>query len=62
MCESCMKNQELSEEFTENGKLNVPKIVDRMQVMYTFIETVNTMNLYKVDEAYMQNLIESLRV
>lgn len=62
MCESVMKNDELKEEFTESGKLNVPKIVDRIQIMYTFIETVNTMNLYKVDEAYMQDLIESLRL
>lgn len=62
MCESVMKNDELKEEFTESGKLNVPKIVDRIQIMYTFIETVNTMNLYKVDETYMQDLIESLRL
>ena len=61
MCESVMKDDQLKEEFTEGAKLNIPKIVDRIETMYTFIETVNTMQLYPVDEEYMQNLIESLR-
>ena len=61
MCESVMKNPELQEEFAESGKPNTSKIVDRIRTMYTFIETVNTMQLYKIDEEYMQNLIESLR-
>ena len=56
-----MKDDQLKEEFTEGAKLNIPKIVDRIETMYTFIETVNTMQLYPVDEEYMQNLIESLR-
>lgn len=61
MCESVMKDDQLKEEFTEGAKLNIPKIVDRIETMYTFIETVNTMKLYPVDEEYMTNLIEGLR-
>lgn len=61
MSESVMKDFQLKEEFAEGAKLNVPKIVDRIETMYTFIETVNTMQLYPIDEAYMQNLIEGLR-
>jgi hypothetical protein len=61
MCESVLKHDNLKEEFCEGANLNIPKIVDRMQVMYTFIETVNTMQLYKIDEAYMQDLIDNLR-
>ena len=61
MSESVMKDPQLKEEFTEGAKLNVPKIVDRIETMYTFIETVNTMQLYPIDENYMQDLIENLR-
>ena len=61
MCESVMKDAQLKEEFTEGAKLNMGKIVDRIETMYTFIETVNTMGLYPVDEEYMQNLVNSLR-
>ena len=61
MCESVMKDDQLKEEFTEGAKLNIPKIAGRIETMYTFIETVNTMQLYPIDEEYMQNLIESLR-
>ena len=59
--ESALKDPDLREEFVEGAKLNVGKIVDRVKTMYTFIETVNTLQLYPVDKAYMNDLIESLR-
>lgn len=61
MCESVMHNDELKEEFTEYSNLNIGKIVDRVQLMYTFLETVSSLNLYKIDENYMMDLIESMR-
>lgn len=61
MCESVMKDDQLKEEFAEGAKLNIPKIIDRIETMYTFIESVNTMNLYDVNEEYMQSVIEGLR-
>lgn len=61
MCESVMKHDELKEEFTEGSKLNVEKIVDRVQLMYTFLEAVNSLKLYPIDETYMRDLIESMR-
>ena len=38
MCESVMKHDELKEEFMEGSQLNVGKIVNRIQLMYTFLE------------------------
>lgn len=61
MCESVMKDPQLNSEFAEGANLNIPKIVDRIETMYTFIETVNTMKLYDVDKAYMESVIQSLR-
>lgn len=61
MCESVLKDDSLKEQFMEGAKLNMPKITDRIETMYTFIETVNTMRLYDVNEEYMESLIESLR-
>lgn len=61
MCESVMKHDELKEEFMEGSRLNVSKIVNRVQLMYTFLEAVNSMKLYPIDETYMTDLIESIR-
>ena len=61
MCESVMKDDVLKEQYSEGAKLNIGKIVDRIETMYTFIECVNTMKLYDVDEAYMKSVIDSLR-
>lgn len=61
MCESTLKDDQLKEEFMEGTRLNIPKIVDRIETMYTFIETVNTMRLYPIDKAYVESLINSLK-
>lgn len=61
MCEGVMKHDELKEEFMEGSQLDVGKIVDRIQLMYTFLETVNSLKLYPIDESYITDLIESLR-
>lgn len=61
MCESVMKDPQLNAEFTEGANLNIPKIIDRIETMYTFIETVNSMKLCDIDQAYMESVIQSLR-
>lgn len=62
VCESTLKDEKLKKEFMEDNKLNIDKIVSRVQTMYTFMETVNTMNLYTIDEAYIEELLQNLRV
>lgn len=42
---------------TENGSLDTPAIVESAKVMYGFLETVNTLQLEKVDEKYLLKVI-----
>ena len=60
MCESVLKNKELQGEFTTEGKLDVGKIVDRVKIMYTFMEMLNTSKIEVVDEAFIDNAIRDL--
>lgn len=60
MSKGIMKNDTLREEFTENAHLNVGRIISKVATMYTFLETVNSMRLIKIDEAYIKEVLDSL--
>lgn len=60
MSKSSMKNDALKAEFVTEGKLNVPKVINRVSLLYSFLETVNTMKLKKVDENYIEEVLDSL--
>lgn len=61
---SVMRDKEgsLKREFMSEGRINIPKIVDRVTVMYTFLEALNTMKLEKIDEAYLDKVIKSMSI
>ena len=44
----------------EHGQLDVDLVVETAKVMYGFLETVNTLQLEKVDEAYVKNVLENM--
>lgn len=44
----------------ENGKLNMNRIIDTSEVMYTFLEMVNTTQLKEVNASYLENVIKSI--
>lgn len=52
-----VKSPELRESYMEGTSLNIPKIVDRVTLMYTFLETVNAMRIVKVDADFIKNQI-----
>ena len=60
MCKTVIKNDALQEEFMNNGKINIDKIVERCELMYTFLETVNTTKMADVDEEYIQSVLDSM--
>ena len=60
MCESVLMHNELHDEFMSEGKLDISKIVDRVGVMYTFMEMLNTSKIEVVDEAFINNVIRDL--
>lgn len=60
MCESVMKNKDMQDEFMTEGKLNMPKIIDRTTLMYTFIESLNTSRIANVDSHFIEEVIADL--
>lgn len=53
-------NPAIREKFMEGAHLNMKSIVESVATMYTFLETVNSMRLVKVDDAFVKELLESM--
>ena len=41
----------------ENGKLNIAKVMNDTQVMYTVLETINTAGFYDIDKNYVTSIV-----
>ena len=51
----------INEEYTdESGKINMESVVEVAKCVYGFLEFVNTVQLEKVDEAYIKHMIENM--
>lgn len=62
MTSQIVKNPELLDRFTnEEGKINIDKITETVDVMYRFLETVNTAKIYNIDESYLKSVLESIQ-
>ena len=59
--ESAFKNEDAKKIFIENSSLNMDTVVEHCEVMYTFLETLNTLKLIKIDESYIEKLIADLK-
>lgn len=62
MAESVMKHKELSEQFITEGKIDMQKIIDRTKIMYSFLEMTNTLGLVNVNEDYITEVLESMKI
>lgn len=58
---SVMINESLQNIYYENEKLNMDKVVDTATVMYTFLETMNTAKIMKIDESYIKSVLNGLK-
>ena len=59
--ESAIKNPQLNEIYFDNGKPNIDLIVDEATTIYSFLETVNSCRLDKVDEKYIKNFLDGFK-
>jgi hypothetical protein len=59
--QSAFKNDDINKVFVENSSLNMDKIVEHCEVMYTFLETLNTCKIEKIDESYIEKLLKDLK-
>lgn len=60
LTETVMKNDDLRSRFSIDGKLDMDKITENVNVMYTFLEMVNTLKIENVDEEYIKNVLDDM--
>ena len=54
-----IKNKALNESYTsEDGKIDMTRVMDNSRTMYGWLETVNTIQLDKVNEDYLKKVLE----
>lgn len=59
--ESIIKDDEMRVAYTlESGKINMPGIIDTAEIMYTFLEAVNTAKIKDITPEYLTKVIESI--
>ena len=62
MSRNIVTEETLLPSFTqENGKLDMQKIIDTSEVMYTFMEMVNTMRIKVVNTSYLNDILSSIK-
>lgn len=62
LSEVAMSNEEAKKEYiSENGRLNVEKIVESVRCMYTLLEMVGTIQLENVDQEYIEATLNSIK-
>lgn len=61
LSKSAMLNESANKAFVEDARLNMDKIVEHCEVMYTFLMAMDSTKLINVDEAYIQNMLNDLK-
>lgn len=56
-----VKDSNLKEKYvTESGQFDMPAFMESAKVMYGFLETINTIQLEKVDTKYIQKVLDNM--
>jgi len=59
MCENTYKNDAMKQQyFTESGNTDMRRIINDCAVIYTALETVNTLGIHQFDGAYIQKMLK----
>ena len=63
LAESIVKDDVARESMymTESGQLDTDMVVESAKVMYAFLETLNTLQLEKVDAAYIEKVLNDMK-
>lgn len=62
MSKAIISESTLLKNFTqENGKLDMQRIIDSSEVMYTFLEMVNTLNIKPITTTYISEALASIK-
>lgn len=61
MCESVLKHPDTNAEFiNEDSHIDMDKVVNRVGLMYTFVEMLNTSRIENVDKSFLEGVIKDL--
>lgn len=60
LTETVLKNEDLRPRFSNGDKLDMDKITESVNVMYTFLEMVNTLKIENVNESYIKAVLEDM--
>ena len=58
---SSFKDDNLKKVYTENGKIKIDFIVENAEIMYTFLEMLNTTEIQRIDESYIETVLKELK-
>lgn len=62
MTQGVVSDQNILESFTtSSGKLNMNKITGKVNVLYTFLEMLNTTKIVNVDEAFVESVLKDMK-
>ena len=61
LAEAAIKDDKLKEVYIEGAKLNIDKVVESAQLYLNLLEMVNTTEMIKIDEEYINNYLKSLK-
>ena len=61
LARAAMKNDEASKVFIENASLNMDKITEHCEVMYTFLTVLDACKITNVDEAYISQMLSDMK-
>ena len=61
MSRIALKNEDAQKVFVENAQLNMDKIVEHCEVMYTFLSVLDTCKIVDVNEAYIREMLDDMK-
>lgn len=62
MTQGVVSDSSILESFTlESGKLDMHKIEEKVNVLYTFLEMLNTTNIISLNESYIEGILKDMK-
>lgn len=61
LAQASLNNETLKEVYAKDNKLDMDSIVENVTIMYSFLETLNSAQIHRVNESYIQEVLESLK-
>lgn len=61
LAKSSMVNESANEIYVENNSLNMDKIIEHCEIMYSFLTAIDTIKIKDVNESYIQKVLKELK-